>query len=131
MASRPVEHSSGLGHRGHQHQHQYHTRPLGRYANEKSEIERARKAIAALRERRKQVAATRTRSGQGQASTVEVAGSSLPDCSNACGSCKPCKLVMVSFVCASLSEAETCPMAYKCMCRNKSYPSSMIIHHLF
>ena len=53
--------------------------------------------------------------------TVEVAGSSLPDCSHACGSCSPCRLVMVSFVCAS-EEAETCPMAYKCMCKNKSYP---------
>ncbi|PON33428.1 hypothetical protein PanWU01x14_352770 [Parasponia andersonii] len=55
-------------------------------------------------------------------SEVKVAGSSLPDCSHACGSCSPCRLVMVSFVCASLAEAETCPMAYKCMCRNKSYP---------
>ncbi|MQM23187.1 hypothetical protein Taro_056250 [Colocasia esculenta] len=54
--------------------------------------------------------------------TVQVAGSSLPDCSHACGSCSPCRLVMVSFVCASLTEAETCPMAYKCMCNRKSYP---------
>ncbi|TQD93865.1 hypothetical protein C1H46_020553 [Malus baccata] len=54
--------------------------------------------------------------------TVQVAGSSLPDCSHACGSCKPCRLVMVSFVCASITEAEACPMAYKCMCKNKSYP---------
>ncbi|KAL2331722.1 hypothetical protein Fmac_019303 [Flemingia macrophylla] len=54
--------------------------------------------------------------------TVEVAGSRLPDCSHACGSCSPCRLVMVSFVCASLAEAESCPMAYKCMCHNKSYP---------
>ncbi|KAJ9170983.1 hypothetical protein P3X46_019134 [Hevea brasiliensis] len=54
--------------------------------------------------------------------TVQIAGSSLPDCSHACGSCSPCRLVMVSFVCASLEEAETCPMAYKCMCKNKSYP---------
>ncbi|KAK9706195.1 hypothetical protein RND81_07G110200 [Saponaria officinalis] len=54
--------------------------------------------------------------------TVEIAGSSLPDCSHACGSCTPCRLVMVSFVCAALEEAETCPMAYKCMCNNKSYP---------
>ncbi|XP_028808492.1 protein EPIDERMAL PATTERNING FACTOR 1 [Neltuma alba] len=52
----------------------------------------------------------------------EVAGSRLPDCSHACGSCSPCRLVMVSFVCASLQEAETCPMAYKCMCHDKSYP---------
>ncbi|KAI3502206.1 hypothetical protein L1887_30238 [Cichorium endivia] len=54
--------------------------------------------------------------------TVQVAGSRLPDCSHACGSCSPCRLVMVSFVCASIAEAETCPMAYKCMCKNKSYP---------
>lgn len=53
---------------------------------------------------------------------MEVAGSRLPDCSHACGSCSPCKLVMVSLVCASLAEAESCPMAYKCMCHNKSYP---------
>ncbi|CAI9089461.1 OLC1v1024035C1 [Oldenlandia corymbosa var. corymbosa] len=57
-----------------------------------------------------------------RADTLQIAGSSLPDCSHACGSCNPCRLVMVSFVCASLEEAETCPMAYKCMCRNKSYP---------
>lgn len=52
--------------------------------------------------------------------TVQVAGSSLPECSHACGSCSPCRLVMVSFICAA--EAETCPMAYKCMCNSKSYP---------
>ncbi|KAA8524446.1 hypothetical protein F0562_010830 [Nyssa sinensis] len=56
------------------------------------------------------------------ADTLQIAGSSLPDCSHACGSCSPCRLVMVSFVCASLEEAETCPIAYKCMCNNKSYP---------
>jgi len=54
--------------------------------------------------------------------TMQVAGSRLPDCSHACGSCSPCRLVMVSLVCASLAEAESCPMAYKCMCHNKSYP---------
>ncbi|CAB4304883.1 unnamed protein product [Prunus armeniaca] len=54
--------------------------------------------------------------------TLQVAGSSLPDCSHACGSCSPCRLVMVSFLCASIAESETCPMAYKCMCHNKSYP---------
>ncbi|XP_019450736.1 PREDICTED: protein EPIDERMAL PATTERNING FACTOR 2-like [Lupinus angustifolius] len=54
--------------------------------------------------------------------TLHVAGSRLPDCSHACGSCSPCRLVMVSFVCATIQEAETCPMAYKCMCNNKSYP---------
>ena len=65
----------------------------------------------------------RKRAMKGKGSdTVEIAGSSLPDCSHACGSCTPCRLVMVSFVCAALEEAETCPMAYKCMCKNKSYP---------
>ncbi|KAI3937052.1 hypothetical protein MKX01_015267 [Papaver californicum] len=54
--------------------------------------------------------------------TLQIAGSSLPDCSHACGSCSPCRLVMVSFVCESLEEAETCPMAYKCMCHSRSYP---------
>ncbi|XP_073148909.1 protein EPIDERMAL PATTERNING FACTOR 1 [Henckelia pumila] len=53
---------------------------------------------------------------------LQIAGSSLPDCTHACGSCMPCRLVMVSFVCSSLEEAETCPMAYKCMCNHKSYP---------
>ncbi|PKU77875.1 protein EPIDERMAL PATTERNING FACTOR 1 [Dendrobium catenatum] len=53
-------------------------------------------------------------------STLMVAGSSLPNCSHACGSCTPCRLVMVSFICEE--EAETCPMAYKCMCNSKSYP---------
>ncbi|KAE8670126.1 Protein EPIDERMAL PATTERNING FACTOR 1 [Hibiscus syriacus] len=57
-----------------------------------------------------------------RADTLQVAGSRLPDCSHACGSCTPCRLVIVSFVCASQQEAETCPMAYKCMCNNKSYP---------
>ncbi|CAH9121241.1 unnamed protein product [Cuscuta epithymum] len=51
-----------------------------------------------------------------------AAGSRLPDCSHACGSCHPCKLVLVSYVCSTTQEAETCPMAYKCMCDNKSYP---------
>ncbi|KAK9715185.1 hypothetical protein RND81_06G148300 [Saponaria officinalis] len=41
--------------------------------------------------------------------TVEIAGSRLPDCARI-------------FVCSSLEEAEICPMAYKCMCNNKSFP---------
>ncbi|XP_074375369.1 protein EPIDERMAL PATTERNING FACTOR 1 [Apium graveolens] len=57
-----------------------------------------------------------------KADTLQVAGSRLPDCSHACGSCSPCRLVMVSFVCATIQEAESCPMTYKCMCNNKSYP---------
>ncbi|KNA16855.1 hypothetical protein SOVF_083820 [Spinacia oleracea] len=49
-------------------------------------------------------------------------GSSLPDCSHACGVCSPCKRVMVSFRCAS----ESCPIVYRCMCNGKFYhvPSS-------
>ncbi|KAF9587416.1 hypothetical protein IFM89_002145 [Coptis chinensis] len=31
----------------------------------------------------------------GRPDTVQVAGSRLPDCSHACGSCRPCRLVMV------------------------------------
>ncbi|KAL3821504.1 hypothetical protein ACJIZ3_007409 [Penstemon smallii] len=59
---------------------------------------------------------------QERADPMQIAGSSLPDCTHACGSCTPCRLVIVSFVCSSLEEAETCPIAYKCMCHNKSYP---------
>ncbi|KAG6752295.1 hypothetical protein POTOM_044517 [Populus tomentosa] len=45
-------------------------------------------------------------------------GSSLPDCSHACGPCTPCKRVMVSFKC---SVAESCPIVYRCMCKGKYY----------
>ncbi|XP_022990492.1 protein EPIDERMAL PATTERNING FACTOR 1 [Cucurbita maxima] len=45
-------------------------------------------------------------------------GSSLPDCSHACGPCFPCKRVMVSFKC---SVAESCPTVYRCMCKGKYY----------
>ncbi|KAL1815368.1 hypothetical protein ACET3Z_017942 [Daucus carota] len=58
----------------------------------------------------------------GVVETYKTAGSRLPDCLHACGSCSPCRLVMIHFRCSSLAEAETCPMAYKCMCNNKSYP---------
>ncbi|CAK9314783.1 unnamed protein product [Citrullus colocynthis] len=54
--------------------------------------------------------------------TVEIAGSRLPDCSHACGSCSPCRLVMVRFFCASVEDSEACPLAYKCMCSHKSFP---------
>ncbi|KAL4619534.1 hypothetical protein ACB092_06G086200 [Castanea dentata] len=58
-----------------------------------------------------------------KAHPMQVAGSRLPDCTHACGSCSPCRLVMVSFVlCASLTQAETCPISYRCMCNGKSYP---------
>ncbi|RWR84050.1 protein EPIDERMAL PATTERNING FACTOR 2-like protein [Cinnamomum micranthum f. kanehirae] len=45
-------------------------------------------------------------------------GSSLPDCSHACGPCFPCKRVMVSFQC---SVAESCPIVYRCMCKGRFY----------
>ncbi|KAG5541660.1 hypothetical protein RHGRI_021482 [Rhododendron griersonianum] len=44
-------------------------------------------------------------------------GSSLPDCSHACGPCFPCKRVMISFKCST----ESCPIVYRCMCRGKYY----------
>ncbi|PSS19539.1 MEPF2 like [Actinidia chinensis var. chinensis] len=44
-------------------------------------------------------------------------GSSLPDCSHACGPCFPCKRVMVSFKCST----ESCPIVYRCMCKGKYY----------
>uniref|UniRef100_A0A0E0KVS4 Epidermal patterning factor-like protein n=1 Tax=Oryza punctata TaxID=4537 RepID=A0A0E0KVS4_ORYPU len=50
---------------------------------------------------------------------VHATGSSLPDCSHACGACSPCNRVMVSFKC---SIAEPCPMVYRCMCKGKCYP---------
>ncbi|KAJ0085494.1 hypothetical protein Patl1_07892 [Pistacia atlantica] len=49
---------------------------------------------------------------------VHPTGSSLPDCSHACGPCFPCKRVMVSFKC---SVAESCPIVYRCMCKGKYY----------
>ncbi|RAL45729.1 hypothetical protein DM860_009593 [Cuscuta australis] len=52
------------------------------------------------------------------AMAIRGTGSSLPDCSHACGACFPCKRVMVSFKC---SVAESCPVVYRCMCRGKYY----------
>ncbi|XP_057815340.2 protein EPIDERMAL PATTERNING FACTOR 2 [Cryptomeria japonica] len=49
----------------------------------------------------------------------EVAGSTIPDCSHACGSCLPCTRVTVSFKCTI---AESCPIAYRCMCKGKVFP---------
>ncbi|RID74896.1 hypothetical protein BRARA_B01972 [Brassica rapa] len=49
-----------------------------------------------------------------------ASGSSIPDCSHACGSCTPCKLVVVSSKC-SASESEACPVVYKCLCKGKYY----------
>ncbi|XP_059455482.1 protein EPIDERMAL PATTERNING FACTOR 2 [Corylus avellana] len=44
-------------------------------------------------------------------------GSSLPDCSHACGPCFPCKRVIVSFKCST----ESCPIVYRCTCKGKYY----------
>ncbi|ONK60761.1 uncharacterized protein A4U43_C08F22310 [Asparagus officinalis] len=52
------------------------------------------------------------------AKEIYATGSSLPDCSHACGPCFPCKRVMVSFKC---SVAESCPIVYRCMCRGRYY----------
>ncbi|XP_039050190.1 protein EPIDERMAL PATTERNING FACTOR 2-like [Hibiscus syriacus] len=48
----------------------------------------------------------------------EMMGSSLPDCSHACGACFPCKRVVVSLKC---SMDESCPIVYRCMCKGKYY----------
>lgn len=62
--------------------------------------------------------------GSTRGRTLEIAaGSRLPDCLHACGSCSPCTLVMVSLACAShVDDAESCPVSYRCMCKSKSYP---------
>ncbi|KAL6845742.1 hypothetical protein ACP4OV_024317 [Aristida adscensionis] len=57
-------------------------------------------------------------------------GSRLPDCAHACGACSPCRRVMVSFRCAARAQAqaeasrggsESCPVAYRCMCRGRFF----------
>ncbi|XP_068669510.1 uncharacterized protein [Aristolochia californica] len=101
------------GHRRHHHHHYHHERHL--------HLRRTRPGQESVMTK-PQLFQVRRQGRQGRSDTVQIAGSSLPDCSHACGSCSPCRLVMVSFVCASLEEAETCPMAYKCMCNSKSYP---------
>ncbi|KAJ0026207.1 hypothetical protein Pint_07786 [Pistacia integerrima] len=58
------------------------------------------------------------RATEGIGMEVHPTGSSLPDCSHACGPCFPCKRVMVSFKC---SVAESCPIVYRCMCKGKYY----------
>uniref|UniRef100_A0ACD5UGB1 Uncharacterized protein n=1 Tax=Avena sativa TaxID=4498 RepID=A0ACD5UGB1_AVESA len=67
----------------------------------------------------REAAEMRTEGGLMQQEEVYATGSSLPDCSHACGPCKPCSRVMVSFKC---SIAEPCPMVYRCMCKGKCYP---------
>ncbi|CAF2196173.1 unnamed protein product [Brassica rapa] len=47
-----------------------------------------------------------------------ASGSSIPDCTNACGPCRPCKLVVVTSTCSS---SEACPVVYKCLCKGKFY----------
>ncbi|KAF8091385.1 hypothetical protein N665_0446s0005 [Sinapis alba] len=47
-----------------------------------------------------------------------ASGSSIPDCSHACGPCRPCKLVVVTSTCSS---SEACPVVYKCLCKGKFY----------
>ncbi|TVU14207.1 hypothetical protein EJB05_37659, partial [Eragrostis curvula] len=49
-----------------------------------------------------------------------ASGSRLPDCAHACGACSPCRRVMVSFRCAE-SASESCPIAYRCMCRGRFF----------
>ncbi|PNX77909.1 epidermal patterning factor 2-like protein [Trifolium pratense] len=46
-------------------------------------------------------------------------GSTIPDCSHACGPCSPCKRVMVGF--SKCSMAESCPIVYRCICKGKYY----------
>ncbi|CAL9748153.1 unnamed protein product [Musa acuminata subsp. burmannicoides] len=56
--------------------------------------------------------------GDGILKGLYATGSSLPDCSHACGPCVPCKRVMVIFKC---SLAESCPVGYRCTCDGKYY----------
>ena len=50
----------------------------------------------------------------------QVAGSTIPDSSHACGACLPCKRLTVSLKC---STAESCPISYRyrCMCKGKGF----------
>ncbi|KAL8486982.1 hypothetical protein ACS0TY_023138 [Phlomoides rotata] len=45
-------------------------------------------------------------------------GSSLPDCSHACGACTPCHRVIISF---NKCAVESCPIVYRCTCKGKYY----------
>ncbi|VVA94969.1 unnamed protein product [Arabis nemorensis] len=47
-----------------------------------------------------------------------ASGSTIPDCSHACGPCRPCKLVVITSKC---SGSEACPVVYKCLCKGKYY----------
>ncbi|XP_058722799.1 protein EPIDERMAL PATTERNING FACTOR 2-like [Vicia villosa] len=46
-------------------------------------------------------------------------GSTIPDCSHACGPCSPCKRVMVGFIKCAMTES--CPIVYRCTCKGKYY----------
>ncbi|GLJ22569.1 hypothetical protein SUGI_0424810 [Cryptomeria japonica] len=61
---------------------------------------------------------------EAKARMLQVAGSSLPDCSHACEGCSPCiRVIVASSKCSIIVErAEACPVAYRCMCKGKSYP---------
>ncbi|CAN6465647.1 unnamed protein product [Victoria cruziana] len=48
----------------------------------------------------------------------DATGSSLPDCSHACGACFPCKRITVSFKC---STTEPCPVVYRCLCKGRFF----------
>ncbi|GER41995.1 protein EPIDERMAL PATTERNING FACTOR 2 [Striga asiatica] len=58
------------------------------------------------------------KSERGMELEVYLTGSSLPDCSHACGPCTPCHRVIVSFTKCSV---ESCPVIYRCMCKGKYY----------
>ncbi|KAL5560032.1 hypothetical protein UlMin_036243 [Ulmus minor] len=60
---------------------------------------------------------SRERANEGLGMELYPTGSSLPDCSHACGPCFPCKRVMVSFKCS----VESCPIVYRCMCKGRYY----------
>ncbi|KAG8082137.1 hypothetical protein GUJ93_ZPchr0014g47344 [Zizania palustris] len=70
-------------------------------------------------ERRQQRPAEEEEDGTSMGSAAEATGSRLPDCTHACGPCSPCRRVMVSFRCAEA--AESCPIAYRCMCRGRFF----------
>ncbi|KAL4557667.1 hypothetical protein LXL04_035853 [Taraxacum kok-saghyz] len=45
-------------------------------------------------------------------------GSSIPDCSHACGPCFPCRRVIIGYKCPM---TESCPVIYRCICRGRYY----------
>ncbi|KAJ7559664.1 hypothetical protein O6H91_04G095100 [Diphasiastrum complanatum] len=51
-----------------------------------------------------------------------IAGSSLPDCSHACGPCLPCRRITISYYCELSRNSEACPSTYRCMCGGRSFP---------